>query len=636
MNLLSIEDITKAYGERTLFQKLTFGIDEGDKIGVIGVNGVGKSTLLKIIAGLETADAGQVIKGSGVRVEYLPQNPEFSLAATVLEQVFRGVSPVMTVLRDYEKALAEAVCRPDDAERETALIRLSQQMDAVNGWQLESEAKAVLTKLGVTDFSARVGDLSGGQRKRIALAGALIAPTELLILDEPTNHIDNDTVAWLEQYLQQRQGALLMVTHDRYFLDRAANRILELDKGRLYSYDGNYSKFLQMRVEREELQQAAERKRQNLLRTELVWIQRGAKARSTKQKARIERFEKLQAAKPDLNQDNLELAAVSTRLGRDVIELRHITKSYGKKELIHDFSYILLRHDRVGIVGANGSGKSTLLNILAGLLTPDQGAVSIGQTVKIGYFTQENSEMDEGLRVIDYVREAGNYLPAADGQMISASQMLERFLFPPQLQWLPIAKCSGGEKRRLYLLRILMTAPNVLFLDEPTNDLDIQTLTVLEDYLDDFSGAVIAVSHDRYFLDRVVDKLFAFDAGEIKQYIGGYSDYLEERQTNENIEKKPEKGKAAGRSERSRQRQLKFTFKEQKEYDEIETIIAGVEAELQAVNSKMNTAGSDFALLQELAAAREQLESRLAELLDRWTVLNELAEAIAGQGKPLS
>lgn len=636
MNLLSIENITKTYGERILFQDLTFGIDEGDKIGVIGVNGTGKSTLLTIIAGLETAETGQIIKGNAVRVEYLPQNPEFSFSATVLEQVFKGYSPVMTVLRSYERALAAAACQPANEELEHNLIRLSQQMDAADGWQLASEAKTVLTKLGITDFSARVGDLSGGQRKRIALAGALIMPAELLILDEPTNHIDNETVTWLEQYLQKRPGALLMVTHDRYFLDRVANRTLELDKGRLYSYDGNYSKFLQMKAQREELEQAAERKRQNLLRKELAWIQRGAQARSTKQKARIERFEKLQADKPVLSQDKMELSAVSTRLGRNVIELQHITQAYGEKELFHDFSYILLRHDRVGVVGPNGSGKSTLLNILAGCLTPAQGVAVIGQTVKIGYFTQENSELDESLRVIDYVREAGNYLPTADGQMISASQMLERFLFPPQLQWLPIAKCSGGEKRRLYLLRILMSAPNVLLLDEPTNDLDIQTLVLLEDYLDEFPGAVVAVSHDRYFLDRVVDKLFAFEAGEIRQYLGGYSDYLEDRQASAKIEKKPETDKSAERNGKNRQRQLKFTFKEQKEYDEIETVIAGVEAELQAVNNRINTAGCNFALLQELTAAKEQLEARLTELMERWTYLNELAEAIATQAKPVS
>lgn len=635
MNLLSIENLAKSYGMRVLFENVTLGIDEGDKIGLIGVNGTGKSTFLKIVAGVETPDAGNIIKGSSVRVEYLPQNPEFDAEATVLAQVFKGTLPVMQVLREYELALEQVQRRPDNEEWQQKLISFSQKMDAVNGWQLESEAKAILTKLGITDFTALVGTLSGGQRKRVALAGALINPVELLILDEPTNHIDNDTVAWLEQYLHNRKGALLMITHDRYFLDRVANRIIELDKGRLYSYEGNYSKFVEMKAYREELAEASERKRQNLLRTELAWMQRGARARSTKQKARIERFEQLSADQPDTSDSKLEITAGASRLGRKIIELDDVAQSFEGSTVIRNFSYIILKNDRVGIIGPNGSGKSTLLNIIAGKLTPDSGTVDIGQTVKIGYFSQENCEMNEDMRVIDYIKEEAHFLPTGDGGTISASQMLERFLFSPQLQWLPIAKLSGGEKRRLYLLRVLMAAPNVLLLDEPTNDLDIQTLTILEDYLDEFPGAVIIVSHDRYFLDRLVDKVFAFEGnGTINQYVGGYSDYQENRklaateasdkakQSKEQQDKKP----ASADHEKARQR--KFSFKEQREYEQIDNVIAGVESELAAIAAAINSAGSDFSKLEQLISEQQQLEHQLEELLDRWTYLNELAEEI--------
>lgn len=635
MNLLAIENLAKSYGMRVLFESVSLGIDEGDKIGLIGVNGTGKSTFLKIVAGVETPDAGNIIKGSSVRVEYLPQNPEFDAEATVLAQVFKGTLPVMQVLREYELALEQVQRRPNSEEWQQKLINLSQKMDAVNGWQLESEAKAILTKLGITDFTALVGTLSGGQRKRVALAGALINPVELLILDEPTNHIDNDTVAWLEQYLHNRKGALLMITHDRYFLDRVANRIIELDKGRLYSYDGNYSKFVEMKAYREELAEASERKRQNLLRTELAWMQRGARARSTKQKARIERFEQLSADQPDTSDSKLEIIAGASRLGRKIIELEDVVQSFEGSTVIKDFSYILLKNDRVGIIGPNGSGKSTLLNIIAGKLTPDSGTVDIGQTVKIGYFSQENCEMNEDLRVIDYIKEEAHFLPTGDGGTISASQMLERFLFSPQLQWLPIAKLSGGEKRRLYLLRVLMAAPNVLLLDEPTNDLDIQTLTILEEYLDEFPGAVIIVSHDRYFLDRLVDKVFAFEGnGTINQYVGGYSDYQETRKlalaeaSDKVKQSKEQQDKKSASIDHEKARQRKFSFKEQREYEQIDNVIAGVEGELAAIAAAINSAGSDFSKLEQLISEQQQLEHQLEELLDRWTYLNELAEEI--------
>lgn len=599
MNLLSVENIAKSYGVKSLFSDLSFGIEAGDKIGLIGINGTGKSTLLKVIAGLETADQGKVVAGNSVRVEYLPQNPVFDDQATVLEQVFRG--------------------RPSAGE-----------MTWPEGG--ESEAKNILTRLGISDFDARVGTLSGGQRKRVALAGALINPAELVILDEPTNHIDNETVSWLEQYLNRRRGALLMITHDRYFLDRVVNRIIELDKGRLFSYNGNYSKFLELKLQREEQEQSSELKRLNILRNELKWIKRGAKARTTKQKARIDRFEKLQEAKPETVSDKILISAGASRLGKKVIAVEQVSKGFAGSKLINDFSYTFLRDDRVGIVGPNGIGKSSLLNIIAGRLAPDSGTVDIGQTVKIGFFSQESKEMDDSLRVIDYLKEEAEFLATGDGRLISAAQMLERFLFPPELQWIPIARISGGEKRRLYLLRVLMGAPNVLLLDEPTNDLDIQTLTILEDYLDDFPGAVIVVSHDRYFLDRVVDKLLAFtEHGQISKYLGNYSDYLElvksEAETKESGEYKAGQNKK-GLSDLNKSRSLKFTYKEQQEFEQIDDVITGVEEELKEVNDKVNQAGSDFLLLQELVKRQQELDKRLDELMERWAYLNELAEQI--------
>jgi ATP-binding cassette subfamily F protein uup len=628
MNLLTIENAAKSYGERILFEKVTFGIDEGDKIGLIGVNGTGKSTFLKVIAGIGQPDEGKITLRSGTKIEYLPQNPEFDPEATVLAQVFKGSSPVMLLLGQYEEALKQAAMHPGDTIWQNRLIGLSQQMDAHNAWQLESDAKSILTKLGITDFSAAINTLSGGQRKRVALASALINPADILILDEPTNHIDNDTVAWLEQYLGARKGALLMITHDRYFLDRVVGRILELDKGRLFSYSGNYTAFLELKAAREEQEEGSERKRQNLLRNELEWIKRGAKARSTKQKARIDRFEQLSSQKPVAADAKLEIEAGAARLGRKIIELEKVGHKFNGPPLIQDFSYTILRNDRIGIVGPNGSGKSTLLNIIAGQLSPDQGVVDVGATVKIGYFSQENGDMNMSLRVIDSIKEIAHFLPTADGGTIGASQMLERFLFPPSLQWMPVSKLSGGERRRLYLLQILMGAPNVLLLDEPTNDLDIQTLTIIEDYLDEFPGAVVTVSHDRYFLDRLADKIFAFEGeGVITQYAGGYSDYQEKRRPVE--AETAGKASDAGKKEKvpeKADRPRKFTFKEQREYDQIDEVIAGVEHELQQIADHVSTAGSNFELLQELVGIQQGLEQRLDELMERWTYLSELAE----------
>lgn len=633
MNLLSVENIAKSYGVKKLFEHVSFGIAKGEKIGLMGVNGTGKSTLLKVLAGIEAAEHGKITMANNLQIEFLPQNPYFDQEATVLEQVFKGNSPVMQLLRDYEKTAGLLGNEPGNQALQKRILQLGQQMDTMDAWQMESEAKTILTKLGITDFSSSVATLSGGQRKRVALAGALIDTSDLLILDEPTNHIDNETVAWLEQYLNNRKGALLMITHDRYFLDRVVTTIMELDRGNLYRYVGNYSKFLELRVEREEQQQSSERKRQNILRNELAWIQRGAKARTTKQKARIERFEKLKEQKVDICSDKMDISVGATRLGKKVMVLEHISKSFGQRKLIQDFSYIFDKNDRIGIIGPNGSGKSTLLNIIAGRTNPDSGSAEQGETVKIGYFCQENAEVNEELRVIDYIKEVAEYLPTSDGELISASQMLNRFLFSPSVQWTPITKLSGGEKRRLYLLKVLMAAPNVLLLDEPTNDLDIQTLTILEDYLDQFPGALIVASHDRYFLDRTVEKIFALNAnGRITNFVGSYSEYQDFCSSQslelEKTEVKTSQDQKKDHIGKKKDRPLKFTYKEQKEYEQIEELIAGAEEELEALNEKINQAGSNYGLLQELLDIKRGLEQRLEELLERWTYLNELAEEI--------
>nr|WP_148136204.1 ABC-F family ATP-binding cassette domain-containing protein [Candidatus Formimonas warabiya]ATW26876.1 ABC transporter [Candidatus Formimonas warabiya] len=637
MNILSMENMIKSYGEKVLFDIPSFGMEENDKIGLIGVNGTGKSTLLKVIAGIEAPDKGRLTVGNNLRMEYLPQDPSFDPEATVLQQIFKGDSPMMTLLKAYENALEKANHSMDSGAWQKKLLALNQQMDQMNAWNMESEAKTVLTRLGIFNFEAKVGSLSGGQRKRIALAAVLINPADLMILDEPTNHIDNETVDWLEEYLNRRKGALLMVTHDRYFLDRVANRIIELDRGKLYTYSGSYSMFLEKKVDREEQELAAERSRENLYRRELAWIRKGAKARTTKQKARIDRFEKLKEGMGETGRESFEISAGATRLGKKVFELAHVSKSFGAQKVIDDFSFVFSRRDRIGIIGPNGIGKTTLLNIISGRLSPDQGKAEKGQTVKLGYFSQENQEMDENLRVIDYIKEEGEQISTSDGRIISAAQMLERFLFSSRVQWTPIGKLSGGEKRRLYLLRVLMGAPNVLLLDEPTNDLDTTTLTILEDYLDDFPGVVIAVSHDRYFLDRVVEQIFAFqDHGVVLPYVGNYSDYQDfVRRGGKGTEKlPPDKRENKEKNFKNKQATLKFTYKEQKEYEEIDDVITGMENELKEVQERINAAGSDFILLQDLLKKQEELEQQLAEKMERWTYLNELAEEIAREKKP--
>lgn len=644
MNIMTVEHLSKSYGEKTLFHDASFGMDERDKIGIVGVNGTGKSTFLRIIAGLDTPDSGQIAIGNDVRVQYLAQNPPYEPERTVLQQVFAGNDPALAATRQYIETMAALERQPGDAELERKLAKLGQAIDAADAWHLESEAKSVLTKLGITRFDALMGSLSGGQRKRVALAAALITPSELLILDEPTNHIDTDSVAWLEQYLQKRRGALLMITHDRYFLDRVASVMLELDGGRLFRYEANYSRFLELKAEREEREASEEQKRKNLLRTELAWIRRGAKARTTKQKARIDRFEKLKAETGNTSSSSLDLSVASTRLGRKIIELHELSKSLDDRQLIRDLTYIAVPHDRVGIVGPNGSGKSTLLNLIAGKLQPDSGEVQLGATVKLGYFTQEHQDMDLSLRAIEYVKEEAEVVRTADGSVITAAQMMERFLFPPTAQWTPISKLSGGEKRRLYLLRVLMGAPNVLLLDEPTNDLDISTLAVLEDYLDEFPGVVFTVSHDRYFLDRTVDKLIAFENGSIRIHVGDYTEY-EEWLANNVAPVNGGAGKGDSGSKRTsaqesgsdstpaprKQEKLKFTFKEQREYEVIDEQIEQAEQRLVDINAQMEAAFADSVRLQELMEEQRKGEADLEHLMERWTYLNELAEKIAGK-----
>lgn len=625
--ILSAENMSRSYGDRVLFENISFNIEEGDKIGVIGVNGTGKSTLLKMIAAGESGGGKLTIPG-GVVMEYLPQDPPFEPDATVLEQIFKGDSPLMVLLRRYEMAVEAVAAEPENDRLQKQLLELQQEMDNKYAWQLESEAKAVLTQLGITDLQQKMGELSGGQRKRVALAGVLVRPSDLLILDEPTNHMDNATVAWLEQQLLKRKGALLMVTHDRYFFDRVVNRTLEIDNGKGYLYTGNYSLFLEKREERRIAEASAAQKLRNIYRRELAWISRGAEARRTKKKDRVERFAQIEAEVKNVQTEaSLEMSSVSSRLGKTVIELENVGMVYNGLDYIKDFSYILLRNDRVGIVGPNGAGKSTLMDIIAGRLAPTSGSITVGQTVKIGYFSQHSEFPDSSQKVLEYIKEANNYIETADGSRISAAQMLERFLFPPELQWVPVNKLSGGEKRRLYLLRVLMTAPNVLLLDEPTNDLDIPTLSVLEDYLDSFAGAVIAVSHDRYFLDRFANKIFALQpGGTLRQFVGGYSDY-ENTLAQEAAEQAVEKPKAAAVKEAApKPAKKKMTYSERLELENIDQEISRTEAELKMLGMEINSCGSDFVRLGELTKEQEAAQKKLDELVDRWAYLSELAE----------
>lgn len=639
MSLITIEHLTKSYTERLLFDDTSFSIGDGEKVGLIGINGTGKSTLLKIVAGLEEPDDGSAIRRRNLYIRYLPQIPQFTPGDSVLDSIVR-----------------DNLNEPHFTSRE----------------EIEASAKTILTKLGIYDFTAKVETLSGGQRKRVALTSVLLSTADLLILDEPTNHLDSEMADWLEDYLKKFRGALLMITHDRYFLDSVTNRIVELDKGKLYSYQSNYEGFLKLKAERLDMMAASERKRQSILRTELAWMQRGARARSTKQKAHIQRYEALRDQEaPELTDGQVEMESISSRLGRTTVEIEHLSKAYGDKVLMRDFNYVFLKNDRIGIIGPNGSGKSTLMKMIAGWVKPDSGTIEIGQTVKLGYFSQENEDMDVSLKVIDYIRNVAEYVQTKDGS-ISASQMLERFLFPSSVQYTTISRLSGGERRRLYLLRILMSAPNVLLLDEPTNDLDIRTLMILEDYLDSFQGIVITVSHDRYFLDRVVRRIFAFEGdGNVVQYEGGFTDYQVayqrklaqsgggemsgvsgNRAGSQNVSGNQGGNGGAGSASgadgagmesgasvkssqdgRAHQKKLKFSYKEQKEWETIEDDIAGLEEAIEALDAQIAVSATDYGKLNQLMTEKAEKEAQLEEKMDRWVYLNDLAEQIEAQKK---
>ncbi|WP_251552403.1 ABC-F family ATP-binding cassette domain-containing protein [Neobacillus muris] len=627
MKMLTVENATKTYGEKQLFDQISFTIGEKERAGLIGVNGTGKSSLLKIVAGLDTPDEGKVITGKDYSISFLQQKPDFETDRTVLEQVFHGDAPILKLLREYERTLLKLNHAPDNTANLEELYRLQKQMDALNAWDASSNAKSILTKLGIMDFNQMVGQLSGGQKKRVALAQVLIAEPDLLILDEPTNHLDFDTVKWLEDYLSRYKGSILVVTHDRYFLDRVTNRIFELDGGKLYSYKGNYAAFLEAKAIREENEAATFEKRKNLFRRELEWIRRGAQARSTKQKARIGRFEELddQLSNGKPAAEKLDISLNGSRLGKQVFELKGATKRYGDKLILESYDLLIKPGDRIGIIGNNGTGKSTFLNILAQQIPLDSGVFNIGQTVKIAYYTQESEDMDETRRMIEYIKETAEIVETSDGKTISAAQMLERFLFPSYTHGTPIRKLSGGEKRRLYLLKILMSAPNVLLLDEPTNDLDTQTLTILEDYLEEFPGVVITVSHDRYFLDKVASQLLIFKGNaKIDAFYGNYSEYLEKAVSQE--PKKEAKPSPVPAKAPEKEKKKKLTFKEQKEWEEIDGEIADTEAKLETITSKMDKCGSDFTKLQELMTEAAELNNKLEHLIERWTYLAEMAE----------
>lgn len=611
MNILNLEHISKIYGDKVIFDDISYGIHQGDKIGIIGINGTGKTTFLRILAGLEEADEGQVITQNGLRITYLPQHPQFPEGATVLSYVTQG------------------------------------QTD--KSWNPETEAHMVLNRLGITDHEEEISHLSGGQKKRVALAAVLANPSDVLILDEPTNHLDNEMASWLEDYLNRFKGVVIMVTHDRYFLDRVTNKILEISHGKLYSYEAGYSGFLEMKAAREEMELASERKRQSILRMEIEWAKRGCRARSTKQRARLDRLETLKNGAAPVRDQTVEIDSVETRMGKKTIELHHISKSFGDKICIRDFTYIVLKNQRLGIIGPNGCGKSTLLKMIAGVMEPDSGEIEIGDTIKIGYFSQEIQDMNSSQRVIDYIKDVAEYIPTKDG-LISASKLLEQFLFDSSMQYAPIEKLSGGEKKRLYLLKVLAAAPNVLLLDEITNDIDIPTLTILEDYLDSFAGIVIAVSHDRYFLDNIADRIFEFDGnGNLTQYEGGYTDYLEAKKQREGIKENetssaPSSHKNTAGEEKSkkdsvktwkqnRPTKLKFSFKEQREYETIDNDIAALEDKISALDHEIMANATNSGKLNELTQEKEQAEKDLEEKMDRWVYLNDLAEQIEALNK---
>ncbi|MDP5275974.1 ABC-F family ATP-binding cassette domain-containing protein [Chengkuizengella axinellae] len=630
MSILTVEHLLKTYGDKVLFDDISFTISEKQKIGLIGVNGTGKSTLLKVIAGLDSVEKGDLMHANQFHIEYLPQDPQFEEDLTVLEQIYYGNSSMMITLREYELALMELELDSNNERKQEALFKKQQKMDQEDAWEANTTAKTVLTRLGITNFTQKVKQLSGGQRKKVAIAKALIQSADLLILDEPTNHLDNETIEWLEGYLSKYQGALILVTHDRYFLNRVTNRMFELDHGKLYAYEGNYETFLEKKAEREEQAVIDESKRKNLLRKELAWLRRGAKARTTKQKARIQRVHELQNKKTIAKEDPLDISIGSNRLGKKVFEIEELSKTIEDKKLIDHFNYLVVPDERLGIIGPNGSGKSTLLNMLAGKIKPDAGTIEVGETVKVGYYTQNNEELDGDLRVVEYIKQKAEIVKTADGTTITAEQMLERFLFPRSIQWTYIRKLSGGERRRLYLLSILMSEPNVLLLDEPTNDLDIQTLTILEDYLEVFNGVVISVSHDRYFLDRVVDHLICFEGnGVITRFQGNYTEYMEMKSAEK--EKQTLEKQIAGddiKETQKKERRKKLSYKEQIEWDEIEDKIAALEQRISEIEKEIVEAGSDSEKVSELYEEQQKTEQLLEKTMLRWEELSLIVEEI--------
>lgn len=614
MNILNIEHVSKLYGDKWIFDDISCGIQEGEKIGIIGINGTGKTTLLRIIAGTEEPDQGQVVRQNGAKLAYLTQLHEFPEEETVLSYVVSGSAAVKGSWGGTDAGDVDI---------------------------MEHEARSMLNTLGILEHDAKMGTLSGGQKKRAALARTLLLPSDILILDEPTNHLDEDMIRWLEQYLRRYRGTVITVTHDRYFLDQVTNRILEISRGKIYSYDANYSKFLELKAQREEMELATERKRQSILRMELEWAARGCRARTTKQRARLDRLEALKAGKAPVFDKALELDSVETRMGKKTIELHHVSKSYEGRKIVEDFDYIFLKNQTVAFVGSNGCGKSTLLKMIAGQIPPDEGSVEFGETIKMGYFAQEIPQMDENQRVIDYVKDIAEYIPTRDGR-ITASQMLERFLFTPDMQYAPIGKLSGGEKRRLYLLGVLQQGPNVLVMDEVTNELDIPTLTILEDYLNSFIGIVILVSHDRYFLDNVADRIFAFDGnGHFRQYEGGYTDYLESKnRENGGIAEKtsskvPAGAEVSGGKKKATwdkgEKKLKFSYKEQKEFETIDDDIAALEQKIEDLDAEMEAHASQYSRLSELTEEKEKVQAELDEKMERWMYLTELNEKIEAQ-----
>ncbi|MBH0162728.1 ABC-F family ATP-binding cassette domain-containing protein [Fictibacillus sp. 26RED30] len=633
MSILLVENLYKTYGEKTLFDNITFSISDKQRIGLIGPNGTGKSSLLKAIAGFEPAERGTLSHANSFQIEYVAQEPELDEELTVLDQIYYGDSLIMKTMREYEKALLDLESDPSNEKKLKRLMSSQQKMDENEAWEANTIAKTVLTKLGLRDFSRQLKHLSGGQKKRVAIAKALIQPADLLILDEPTNHLDNETVEWLETFLGNYKGALLMVTHDRYFLNRVTNNIFELDNGKLYVYEGNYETYLEKKAEREEIALQNEDKRQNTLRRELAWLRRGAKARTTKQKARIQRVESLQEETGPAVKVSVEFAIGSQRLGKKVIEVEGLSKSLDGKELVKNLDYLIVPGERLGIIGPNGSGKTTLLNMLAGRMTPDFGSVEVGETVKIGYYTQDHEELDGNLRVVDYIKETAQVITTVDGQSITAEQMLERFLFPRYMQYTYIRKLSGGEKRRLYMLKVLMEEPNVLFLDEPTNDLDIQTLGILEEYLENFPGVVLTVSHDRYFLDRVVDHLLAFEGNaEVVRFQGSYTDYMDEKKERDEmaaaVKKEASEKPTETVGQHRKEKKKKLSYKDQQDWDTIEERIMNLEEKKGHYEAEIVAAGSDFGKISELMAEQKKVESELEAAMERWEELSLLVEEL--------